>query len=354
MTAALTSTDLDRPALRWRDGLLPTAIGWVWARVCVGLGFAVANVMVDHLDTPRGDTQIHEGLFTWDGTYYRAIAEHWYHGIGEDSARFFPVYPALAKALGPVFGGHTDWALLFISNVGAFLGAWILWRLAVEVCSTPASSGISAGTSAGPAGSGVGDAGWWTRFWATGPGSWSPGLDSVRARGVGDRSAWLVAIFPSAFVLCFAYSEGLALVLVAATLLALHRRQFVIAGLLALVASAARPVGGVLLVPIVIELIRFRPRTKLWDWIVGLGGPVAGLVLAMSWIERATGDLLLPVRLQRELRGGFQDPVTRVLEPIGELFKGNFRDTYNLGFMVVLIALFLIAVLRRQPLSWLV
>lgn len=307
-------------ALRWRDGLVPTLVGWVWARVCVALGFAVARVMVDVLETPRGDRQIHEALFTWDGTYYRALAEHWYDTVGSDAARFFPVYPALAKVLGPVFGGRTDLALIVLANVGAFLGAWVLWRLVAEVFPDD-----------GPADGLVGS------------------LTSLPG-----RSSWMVALFPSAFVLAFAYSEGLALLLAAGTLLALQRRAFVAAGLIALVAAALRPVGGLLLVAIAIELYRHREHTRVRDWLVGLGGPVAGLVAAILWIERATGDLLLPVRLQGEIRGGFQDPITRVLEPIGEVAKGNFRDVYNLGFMLVLLFLAVVAVRRRQPLSWLV
>jgi hypothetical protein len=125
-----------------------------------------------------------------------------------------------------------------------------------------------------------------------------------------------------------------------------------------MLAAALRPVGGLLLVPIAVELLRDRvtgsgPRPKVWDWLVGLGGPVAGLCAALVWIERSTGDLWLPVRLQGEIRGGFQDPVTRVLEPIGELVKGNFRDSYNLGFMVVLLFLAYVMVRRRQPVAWL-
>jgi hypothetical protein len=175
---------------------------------------------------------------------------------------------------------------------------------------------------------------------------------------VGDRSAVLIAIFPAAFVLAFAYSEGLALLVVAGTLLALHRRSFVLAGLLALLAAAIRPVGGLLLVPIAIELLRAHPRPRWWNWIIGLGGPFLGLGLALIWIERSTGELLLPLRLQRQIRGGFQDPVTRVLEPVGELIRGNFRDVYNLGFMIVFLLLFIFMVLsaRRSgpklPISW--
>ncbi|MHB1138584.1 MAG: hypothetical protein ACYC2O_06460 [Microthrixaceae bacterium] len=309
------------PPLRWREGLAPTLIGWIWARICISFGFVVARIMVDVLDTPRGDRQIHEALFTWDGTYYRALAEHWYGTVDADASRFFPVYPALAKVLGPVFGGRTDLALLFLSNVGALLGAWVLWRLVAEVF--PSERPAVGGT--------------------LGSLTWLPG-----------RAAWMVAVFPSAFVMAFAYSEGLALLLVAATLLALHRRAWVVAGLLAFAAAALRPVGGLLLVAILVELYRNRAHVRVWDWLVGLGGPLAGLVTAILWIERSTGDLMLPVDQQRQIRGGFQDPITRVLEPIGELAKGNFRDVYNLGFMLVLLFLSYVAVRRRQPLSWLV
>jgi len=272
--------------------------------------------MVNHLDTPRGSQQIHEGLFTWDGAFYRGLAQQWYTrpfsgpGISGEEARFFPVYPALARLLSPVFAGHADWALIALSNVGAFLGAWVLWKLATEVLGDPRPTIQERQSSSG-------------------------------VLGIANRSAVLVAIFPAAFVLAFAYSEGIALLVVAGTLLALQRRNFVAAGLLALLAAGIRPVGGLLLVPIAVELFRAKPRPRWWNWVVGLGGPVAGLGLALVWIERSTGDLLLPLRLQRQIRGGFQDPVTRVLEPIGELFRGNFRDVYNLGFMILFLLLFL-------------
>ena len=43
-----------------------------------------------------------------------------------------------------------------------------------------------------------------------------------------------------------------------------------------------------------------------------------------------------------------------MLEPIGEMVRGNFRDVYNFAHMVVLIALLWVAWRLRQPLSWLV
>lgn len=293
--------------VRWRDGLVPALIGWAVARVCVLLGYALARPMGDRLDTPRGDHHLIEGLLTWDASYYRVLAEQWYTAV-PDSARFFPLYPALARGLAPAFGGREDIALVVLANLSALAAALVLWRLVVEV---------------------LGD------------------------RPAADRAAWMVAVFPAGFVLVFAYSEGLALLLVAATLLALHRRAFALAGLFGFLAAMLRPVGGLVLVPILIELVRVRPRPRPWAAGAALAGPVAGLLVAMAWIAASTHDFWLPVTIQQEIRGGVQDPVTRVLEPIGELVKGNFRDSYNLGFMLLAIGLAVVAVRRRQPLSWL-
>jgi hypothetical protein len=295
------------PGVRWRDGLVPVTVGWLVARLCVAMGHLVARPLGEVLETPRGDHHLLEGLVTWDGTYYRLLAEQWYEPL-QEAARFFPLYPALGRLGAPLMGGREDWALVVINNLAAFAGALVLWRLVVEV---------------------------------------------VGHREVAARSAWMVSVFPASFVLVFAYSEGLAMLLVAATLLALHRRAFLAAGGLGLLCALLRPVGGLVLVPIAVELYRARPRPSPAVAALAVAGPVAGLVGALLWINRTTGDFFLPVRIQQEIRGGFQDPFTRMLEPIGEVFTGNFRDVYNLGFMWLFVGLLVVAVKRRQPTSWL-
>ena len=302
-----TGTVADTPALRWRDAVVPALAGWVVARLCVALAHPLARALLDRLDTPRGDQHLVEGLVTWDGTWYRVLAEQWY-GAVDGSSRFFPVFPGLGRLLAPIAGGREDVALVVINNVAALVGAVLLWRLVAEV---------------------LGD------------------------RACATRAAWMVAIFPSAFALVFAYSEGLALVAVCALLLALHRRAWVAAGAIGLFAAMVRPVGGLVLVPIAVELWRARPRPKPVEAAVAVAGPIVGLVAAMVWIAASTGDLWEPVRIQQEIRGGFQDPLTRVLEPFGEVLTGDFRDVYNLGFMFLVIALSVVAVRRRQPWSWL-
>lgn len=323
----MTVTVQEPTGVRWRDGLVPVLVGWVWARCCVAAGWVLSDRLGDVLDNPRQVLGAHSGLLTWDGLFYRDLAVGWYDAVPEAGARFFPLYPALARLLAPLVGGREDWALVIIANVAAFGGAWVLWRLVREVVDAAGP------VAAAPDGGGT--------------------LLGRLTGSVADRSAWMVAIAPAAFVLAWAYTEGLALLLVAATLLALHRRAFVWAGVFALLSAALRPVGGLLLVPIAIELWRARPRPSWPVVAAAVVAPVAGLLLALGTIAATTGDVWIPLEAQREIRGGMQDPITRVLEPIGELVKGNFRDTYNLAHMWVLLALYVVAWRRRQPMSWL-
>ncbi len=323
----MTVTVQEPTGVRWRDGLVPVLVGWVWARCCVAAGWVLSDRLGDVLDNPRQVLGAHSGLLTWDGLFYRDLAVGWYDAVPEAGARFFPLYPALARLLAPLVCGREDWALVIIANVAAFGGAWVLWRLVREVVDAAGPVAVA------PDGGGT--------------------LLGRLTGSVADRSAWMVAIAPAAFVLAWAYTEGLALLLVAATLLALHRRAFVWAGVFALLSAALRPVGGLLLVPIAIELWRARPRPSWPVVAAAVVAPVAGLLLALGTIAATTGDVWIPLEAQREIRGGMQDPITRVLEPIGELVKGNFRDTYNLAHMWVLLALYVVAWRRRQPMSWL-
>ena len=328
--------------LRWTDGLRPALIGWAWARICIGAGFLVAHALSGRVTLPDGRLHLDEGLLTWDGAFYRALAAGWYDGAPAESARFFPAYPALGRLLAPLFLGREDLALLAVTNACALGGAVVLWRLAVEALG-------GAGTIA-DGGAGVAD----------------PGA------AVADRSAWMVAIIPSAFVLAFAYSEGPSLLLVAATLLALHRRAFAWTALWALAAAAVRPVGVLLVVPIAVEVARTLleggptppgptargdgPARPGAGTVLGMGAavvaPLAGLGLAMAWLGSLTGDAGLPLRIQRQLRDGFRDPVTRLAQAVWDVTRGDFRDVYNLAFALAFIALAVVAVRRRQPLAW--
>lgn len=242
-------------------GLAPTTVGWVWARLCVALGFVVAHLLSGSVRLPDGRLHLDEGLLTWDGTYYRVLASAGYGSGVEGAGRFFPLYPTLGRVLSPLCGGRADVALLLVANLAAFAAGMVVWQLTREVC---------------------------------------------RNGRAADRSAWVLAVWPAAFVLVFAYAESLFVLAAAGTLLLLHRRSFGLAGLVALVAALVRPVGLLLLVPAVVEVVvawsgrpdrpgprnedDHRPPPKVLGSVLAVLGAPVGTLLALTWISAASGD----------------------------------------------------------------
>jgi hypothetical protein len=293
---------------------LAALLGWVWARVCVSAGFWIAHLVEpDPALAAREDFPLPRGLLSWDGFFYERIATAGYAGTPPDGVRFFPVYPLLGRWLSPLFLGRVDVALVVLNNAAALIGAVLLARLAFEVLSD------------------------------------RPGSD---AAGTAVRSAWVVAIIPASIALVWAYTEGLALCATALTLLALHRRAFAWAGIAAAAAAALRPTGVLLVVPIAVEVLRphLRGRPRLGPALAALAGPVLGLAASLAFIARTTGDWLAPFDAQRPIRGDVRNPLVRAAESVWGLFHNT--DTELVPFVVLWGLLVLVAVRRRQPLSW--
>lgn len=298
-----------------RRAVVVALVGWLWARCCVAAGFWVAHVAVGG----EGRQTLRQGLVAWDGAFYVNIAQAGYDGAPPDAVRFFPLFPALGRVLSFPFLGREDVALVVLANLGALVGAVVLWHLAREALSDPGGRAL---------------------------------LEPAEADAVADRSAWMVALVPASFVLAFAYTEGLALLFAAATLLCLQRRSWAWAGLWALLAAVLRPVGGLLLVPIVIELIRARPRPRIWPAVCALAGPVVGFAVANAVIARTTGDWLSAWEAQRPIRSEFRNPLVRSAEAVWALLHDNLTDVENVPFVLLWGVLLGVSVWKRQPWSW--
>lgn len=289
----------------WREDLAAALPGWVVARLVVAAAWlanaALIAVRLDGVE-PATTTQ---GLFAWDGAYYGSLAQFGYANVEFDGIRFHPLVPLV---------GVNRTGVLILANVTALLAAALVHRLVVRV---------------------TGD------------------------RDLARRSATFTALAPPAFTLVWAYAEAPFLLLSAAQLLALHRRRWWTAGVLGVLASLTRPSGILLTLPAMVEALRRPPdgsrRAVTFAGIAGrvaaIAGPIAGIAGYLWWVEEATGEGMLPVRIQEDLRGGFVFPVFRLVEGFGEMVTDTLGDGLHIPFAIGMVYLVWIC-WRRLPLSW--
>lgn len=192
-------------------------------------------------------------LVFWDSAWFlRAATTGWPHAVpvhhghvASSTIAFFPLFPLSIRALSSLPGISPEWAGLVLSLTGGLTATLAVWALV--------------GHYSGPR----------------------------TAR----RAAAAFAFFPGTFVFGLIYSDGLVLTAVALSLLALCRRQWLAAGLLGALATAAAP-GALMLVPagawVAVVAIR---RSRAW---LSLSAPAlspVGFLAYQGWIFARTGRL---------------------------------------------------------------
>jgi hypothetical protein len=151
-------------------------------------------------------------LTNWDGQWYAKLASSGYPahppGAAASTLGFFPLYPLLVRRLAGLLahlgGTYSFMSLIYLSGViisgaGGLVAAVLMQRLAT---------------------------GWW-------------------GEAAGRRAVAIFCLFPGSVVFSMAYAEGLMLPLVAACILALQKRRWLLAGILAGLATATEPEGVV-------------------------------------------------------------------------------------------------------------
>jgi hypothetical protein len=287
-------------------------VPWGVARVLVGVAYVVAVVVADEL-TP-GDRPYHlrQGLFAWDGTFYRDITTVGYHGVEEQALRFFPLVPLLARAVAvPLFGAR-ELALLLVSNGAALVAGVLLVRLARH----------------------------------------ETGDDRLA-----ERAVWLLALLPPALVLVLGYAESVLLALTIGAFLAMRQGRWWVVAALGLAAGLCRPVGVALVLPAAVEAARGLRGLPWRDWVArgaAVSAPVVGLASYLVWVGAEFGDWRLPMRLQEteELRGGYANPLARAWDSFAGLFGDErFGDGLHAPW-IVFYAVLVVVLLRRWPVSY--
>jgi len=295
-----------------REDLRVAAVPWAVARGLVIGALLLSRHVWDEVGRGERPVQLGQGLFSWDGAYYRAIAEHGYDSLPKAALRFFPLVPLAARGLGQAFFGHTGLALLLIANVSALLFGALVHRVTVME---------------------TGDA------------------------GAAVRAAWFGALFPAAGALVMGYADATALALAVGVFLALRTDRFALAGALGLAAGMTRPLGVLLALPALIEALRHRHGVPIGAWVrrgIAVVGPPLGLVAFLAWVGATRGDPWLPFSVQKRasLRGDFVDPVSRLIDAARDLGGGDkFGSGLHLVWALAFLAL-VVVVARRLPASY--
>ena len=289
----------------------PGVVSFFAARIAVLGALAMTRYLVSNLGAEDPTGRPPSGLVGWDASWYLRIIESGYEHLPWESMRFFPLLPLLAKVLHPVLGARL--ALLVVVNTAALAAGVLIERLA--------------------------------RF------------ESGGDRALASRAAWYLAFLPPAFVLAMGYAEALLILFSIAMFLALRRKRWGWAIAVGLLAGLSRPLGVLLVIPAVIEgcreLRRARTSERVLRALAAIAPGTGGLVyLGWSWF--AHGDPLRPLRLQQEYdrRGGFENPVSRLVEAARQLLDGadlgsGLHFPWAIGFLVLLAVCF-----RRLPASY--
>jgi hypothetical protein len=195
-----------RPRIGARAPLRPyrTAILVYAGTRVVLLAIAIVNGALRHHAVPRE-------LANWDGLWYRDVAAYGYpdHALHtETTLGFYPLYPIVIWALGHVpywLSSHSlIWSITYagvaVSIAGGLLATVLVQQLAGA---------------------------WWDE-------------------PTGRRAAIAFCLFPGSVVFSLVYAEGVMIPLAVGAILALERRRWLLAGLLAGLATAAEPEALVL------------------------------------------------------------------------------------------------------------
>lgn len=252
-------------------------------------------------------------LSRWDGAHYLSIVTDGYPAslpagpgvAGQTVHAFFPGYPLLVRGAAAVTGLSPVTAAVAVNIAMATAAVAVVWLLARDLA----------------------------------------------GEGIATRAVTLLSFAPGAFVLGMAYSEGAFLLLAAVCLLALHRRQWPVAGLAAAAAGATRPTGLVLAACCVwAAAAAVRRDRDWWSLIAPVMAPV-GFVAWSVFLEARTGDALAWKRSQEGGWGQGFDFGANTARSVGR-FVTSPLASFNVAACVLTIAVVaagVVALWRWRP-----
>lgn len=322
-------------ATTWWDVFVAVLPAYVVSRLCVMVGAAVVaselrvdnNIAIERGTVGGGDPHstltsgsavrpMIDVLTSWDGKWYLDIVRSGYprdvpsnvtYNIAEARAAFFPLFPMLARAADAVLPFGDVAAVLALNHLLGLIAVVLIGVLAARM---------------------FGDR-------------------------VGRTAAVLAAIFPGSFVFSFAYSEALMITLAAATLLMLHEREWVAAGVLAAFTTAARPNGVAIVVACAVAaLLAIRERHE-WRSLIAPALAPLGFVAFQLYVGVHANEPAVWFRVQREAWGeGASFGWTAVKNTASAIIHPVTSPTDTITAISVITTVVLVWLAWRARLSW--
>ena len=297
-TAATTErSDLARGAVR-------SAVVYLASRIAVLLAMGVAGVV--HEPWTLRDSMTH-----WDGDWYLTIANAGYARslppatLPQTNLAFFPLFPLVVRTMSEATGLSTFRAAMVLNTVVGVVAAVLVWLLARR----------------------LGDA------------------------AFADRAGALFAFFPATFVLTMVYSEAVMLALAVGCLYALVRHRWLVAGVLAAFATAARPNAIALCVACAVGAGLAVWQRREWRALLAPALSPLGLVAFSAYLGQHTGDVFIWAKAQSSGWGQRFDGGWGMLAAAGRQIVHPFTDlnevTAALSLVFVVVAFVLLA--RWKP-----
>jgi hypothetical protein len=296
---------------QWRPHVVAAVPAWLLARIVVAMAYVAAEVLPDFLAPDRKALpSLKDGLFAWDGDWYRRLMEGGYSAVPDEGHRFFPLLPVVGRGVDAITSVG-PYVMVVVTNLLALAAMAAVHRLVLTMTAQRTGRGAARAHALG---------------------------DSNDAAAI---AVHLAAFAPAAFVLVWLYAEAPFMLTVALCLDAALRDRWRAAGAWALVAALLRPMGVPLLVVGAVAVVARRTLAPWWL----IAGPAIGGGLVLVHAQVATGDWWAPIRQQEPLRGDLVEPITRTVQAIGDLLSrsGSLDDGLHAPFAVGGVTLVVVA-----------
>lgn len=254
-------------------------------------------------------------LSRWDGAWYVRLAGQGYPTAAQlprhlKEAAFFPLLPGLMRVVSAGTGLSLAASGVLLSLVFGALASVLVWHLTRSLADAAAA----------------------------------------------DRAVLLLCFFPAAFVFSMPYAETLVIATVAGSLIAVGKRHWVTAGLLATVATAARPNATPILLALTCAAVAEIRRRPAWRPLAAPALGSLGLAGAFGFLWWRTGRPLVWLTAEREawndrIDGGWNTmarAVHMVTSPHASLDSTGLLDLVGLLGLLFAVA-GLVALWRWRP-----